>query len=139
MEVTQVEKRKIDKEKKSSRRRLRQEFENVSAFSKGMPWENEEERKEDKERENIYDEYQQKRSTFDMGDYMKVIRKAYQGYYATVTDCSVHEEIEINNFQRKEKFWKLRDYDLDSRIPDEIKLVQLSQVVFYWGGDVCFK
>ena len=55
-----MEKRKKDKDEKSSRKRLRQEFENVSAFSKGMPWENEEEREEDKERENISDEYQQK-------------------------------------------------------------------------------
>ena len=53
-----------------------------------------------------------------MGDHIKVIRNAYQGYYATVTDCCAYEEIEINYFQRKEKFWKLRDYDLDSRIPD---------------------
>ena len=70
---------------------------------------------------------------------MKVIENPYIAYYATVTDCSTSEEIEINYFQRKGKYWKLKEYDLDSRTPDEIELVPLSQVVFYWGRDVCLK
>ena len=64
-----------------------------------------------------------------IGDYVKVIKNPYKGYYATVTDSSANEEIEINYFQRKGKYWKLKKYDLDSKTPDKIELVSLSQVV----------
>ena len=65
---------------------------------------------------------------------MKIIKNPYKGFYATITDCSDVDEIEINYFEKKEDFWKLKEYNLDMRSVDEIELVPLNEISFYWGG-----
>ena len=58
-----------------------------------------------------------------VGDFVKIIRGNYVDYYAVVTGLSYSNELEINYFVKREKYYVLKDNDLDSRLIEDLKLV----------------
>ena len=62
------------------------------------------------------------------GDYVKIVSGAYLGYYAIVTGESYGEELEIQYFEKKEKWWVLKEHDLDSRPQTELRRVTKARV-----------
>ena len=58
-----------------------------------------------------------------VGDFVKIIRGNYVNYYAVVTGLSYGNELEINYFVKREKFYVLKDNDLDSRSIEDLELV----------------
>ena len=62
------------------------------------------------------------------GDYVKIVSGAFLGYYAIVTGESYGEELEIQYFEKKEKWWVLKEHDLDSRPQTELRRVTKARV-----------
>ena len=60
---------------------------------------------------------------FHPGEYVKVIGGAFVGYYAVVTSEGYGDEVEVNYFEKKGKWWTLKEYDLDSREKSELQKV----------------
>ena len=58
-----------------------------------------------------------------VGDFEKIIRGNYVDYYAVVTGLSYGNELEINYFVKREKYYVLKDNGLDSRLIEDLKLV----------------
>ena len=80
----------------------------MDAVPKRIAIENEEGREEDKgSDEDTSDGHKQKKSNFTTGDYVKITKNSYKDYYATVTGCSYHQEIEINYFEKRKNIGKL--------------------------------
>ena len=63
------------------------------------------------------------------GDYVVVIKGMFKGYYATVLGEGYGDEIEINYFEKKKKWWTLKENDIDCRERDELKKVPLTKIV----------
>ena len=51
--------------------------------------------------EEVEQDSSEQNTGFDAGDYVKVIKMPYKGYYATVIDHCVREKIEIMYFEKK--------------------------------------
>ena len=86
--------------------------------------------------EEVEQHSSEQNTSFNAGDYVKVIKMPYKGYYATVIDHSVREKIEIMYFEKKGKHWKLDENDKAFRKPDEIERVPLSKVNFTLEGEL---
>ena len=79
----------------------------MDAVPKRIAIENEEGREENRgSDEDITDGHKQMKSNFTIGDYVKITKDPYKGCYAAVTDCSYHQEIEINYFKKKKNIGK---------------------------------
>ena len=59
-----------------------------------------------------------------VGDYIMAIDEPFRGYFAVVTDKSYGAEFEIQYFQKKEKWWILKENDFDSCLENELKPVK---------------
>ena len=69
----------------------------------------------DDEKSNYALELPEECSAFQLGDYVKVIVGSFKGYYAVVTGSSYGDELEMNYFEKKEKWWTLKENEWDSR------------------------
>ena len=58
------------------------------------------------------------------GDYIMVIHELFRGYFAILTDKNYGDEFEIQYFQKKEKWWILKENYFDSHLEIELKLVK---------------
>ena len=63
-------------------------------------------------------------TVFKMGDYVQVISGNYKGCYATVLGEGYGDEIELNYFEKKRKWWDLKRNAKDSREVEELKHAQ---------------
>ena len=59
---------------------------------------------------------------FQKGDCVKIIKGAFEGYYAKIMD-KIHDQYEINYFEKRYGKYVLKDFDLDSRSPEDFKMV----------------
>ena len=59
-----------------------------------------------------------------VGDYVMVIHEPFRGYFAVATDKSYGDEFEIQYFQKKGKWWILKENDFESRLGNELKPVK---------------
>ena len=70
-------------------------------------------------------------SAFQPSEYVKVTGGSFKGYYAVVTESSYGDELEINYFEKKEKWWTLKENDLDSTEINDLQKVTKVQMVHY--------
>ena len=54
------------------------------------------------------------RNKIQPGCYVKIVNGLFSGFYATITNKSYGDELEINYFQKQYGKWILKDGDLDS-------------------------
>ena len=71
------------------------------------------------------------------GDYVKVIKGSYLGYFALVNCDGYGGEIEINYFTGKNKWWVLKENDFDSRDRGDLKKVD--NFTMFKRSLYCFK
>ena len=57
------------------------------------------------------------------GDYVKIVLGVFVDYYAIVTAESYGEELEIQYFEKKEKWWVLKEHDFDSHPQTKLRRV----------------
>ena len=62
-------------------------------------------------------------SQLKTGDFVKVVNGAFQNYFAFITGVSYGDEIEIKYFEKRGRYYILRENDLDSRYKQEKQLV----------------
>ena len=62
-------------------------------------------------------------SVFQSGDYVKHIGGSFKGYFAVMTGQAMVMSWEINDFEKKGKWWTLKGNDLDSRDIDDLRKV----------------
>ena len=74
--------------------------------------------------ECINDDDKSKNVEIWVGDYIMVIHEPFRGYFAILTDKSYGDEFEIQYFQKKEKWWILKENDFDSCLENELKPVK---------------
>ena len=53
--------------------------------------------------------------TFNIGDHVVIVKEPYKGYYATIIDKSYGDEWEIQYYEKRFKWYVLKDNDHDSR------------------------
>ena len=62
------------------------------------------------------------------GESVRVVSGAFLGYFAMVVGESYGEELEIQYFEKKEKWWVLKEYDFDSRPQTDLRRVGKARV-----------
>ena len=80
----------------------------------------EEESEDDAEEEG---EDEQQGEIISTGECVWVVSGAFLGYYAMVVGESYGEELEIQYFEKKEKWWVLKEFDFDSRPQTNLRRV----------------
>ena len=48
------------------------------------------------------------------GDFVKVVKGNFRGYYRAITGESYGNEIEINYFEKRQHYYVLKENDMDS-------------------------
>ena len=58
--------------------------------------------------------------TFNIGDHVVIVKEPYKGYYATIIDKSYGDEWEIEYYEKRFKWYVLKDDDHDSRVEEDM-------------------
>ena len=58
------------------------------------------------------------------GNFVKVVKGNFRGYYAVITGESYGNEIEINNFEKRQCYYVLKENDMDSHTQTDSELVE---------------
>ena len=93
--------------------------------SDGDSLSSEEESEDDAEEEG---EDEQQGEVISTGECVRVVSGAFLGYYAMVVGESYGEELEIQYFEKKEKWWVLKEFDFDSRPQTDLRGVGKARV-----------
>ena len=77
--------------------------------------------------------------TFKTGDYVKIVKGDYEGWFATVLGESYGGNIEIQYFEKKDKWWVIKPHDKDPREPGELQKLKIDNVHVDGRSHVYFK
>ena len=58
------------------------------------------------------------------GDFVKVVKGNFRGYYAVITEESYGDKIEINYFEKRQPFYVLKENNMDSLAQTDLELVE---------------
>ena len=65
-----------------------------------------------------------KKRQMQTGDFVKVVKGNFGGYYAVITEESYGDEIEINYFEKRQCYYVLKENNLDSCTQTDLELVK---------------
>ena len=65
-----------------------------------------------------------KKRQMQTGDFVKVVKGNFRGYYPVITEESYGDEIEINYFEKRQRYYVLKENDMDSRTQTDLELVE---------------
>ena len=60
----------------------------------------------------------------ELRTYVEIVKGMYKGYFAVVTLGGYGDEVEINYFENKEKWWNLEEHDLSSGERNKLKVTK---------------
>ena len=58
------------------------------------------------------------------GDFVKIVKGNFRGYYAVITEESYGDKIEINYFEKRQHFYVLKENNMDSLAQTDLELVE---------------
>ena len=58
------------------------------------------------------------------GDFIKIVKGNFRGYYAVITEESYGDKIKINYFEKRQHYYVLKENDMDSLAQTDLELVE---------------
>ena len=65
-----------------------------------------------------------KKHQMQTGDFVKIVKGNFRGYYAVITEESYGDKIEINYFEKRQHFYVLKENNMDSLAQTDLELVE---------------
>ena len=76
------------------------------------------------EKHSVLQQKIMKKHQMQTGDFVKVVKGNFRGYYAVITEESYGDKIEINYFEKHQPFYVLKENNMDSLAQTDLELVE---------------